>query len=160
MWGTDWEDQPIINAKCLNDRLSDMAFDWKAVHQLVASKSKLENFFGQKTGNRKENECAPMLSECMLVCNTQESVELNDGEKSEWCSESSKKYGVLNGDHVKPQGLSSTTLPSSNKKHSQDVSALLGIRKSTNNSGKQKPNASMKNAFSAITTYFQKSSSG
>lgn len=34
MWGTDWEDQPMINAKRLVQRLpKELVFDWKAVQK-------------------------------------------------------------------------------------------------------------------------------
>ena len=46
MWGTDWEDQPIINAKRLSDKLADMAFNWKMFRQ--CSTKGLDSYFGSK----------------------------------------------------------------------------------------------------------------
>ena len=46
MWGTDWEDQPIINAKRLSDKLADMAFNWKMFRQ--CSNKGLDSYFGSK----------------------------------------------------------------------------------------------------------------
>jgi uncharacterized protein YecE (DUF72 family) len=51
LWGTDWEDQPIINAKNLTAELTlleggkRMSYDWKAV--CAAQKGTLSSFFGK-----------------------------------------------------------------------------------------------------------------
>ncbi|KAJ7523754.1 hypothetical protein O6H91_18G061600 [Diphasiastrum complanatum] len=44
MWGTDWEDQPLINAKNLSNNLADAVFDWKVV-QRMTTKGSLYSLF-------------------------------------------------------------------------------------------------------------------
>jgi hypothetical protein len=54
MWGTDWEDQPIINAKRLADKLGSLAFDWKMFRQ--CSKKGLDSYFLRKAQNDSKVE--------------------------------------------------------------------------------------------------------
>jgi hypothetical protein len=42
MWGTDWEDQPLINARRLTERLpKELIFDWKSIQP----KSRIQSMF-------------------------------------------------------------------------------------------------------------------
>ncbi|MCO5579425.1 hypothetical protein L7F22_033280 [Adiantum nelumboides] len=131
MWGTDWEDQPIINAKSLNLKLRDTAFDWKAVLQLTVPKSMLETYFLSKG---KSEECTLISLQILPACSTERSDLGN-----EKCSEN----------HVMPIMAS--------KKHSEDVPARLGSAKKPKWTGKQTLNSSMKKTSSSITAYFQRS---
>eukprot|EP00249_Psilotum_nudum_P030668 c43542_g1_i1 orf=266-1651(-) len=44
MWGTDWEDQPIINARNLSLRLAGMVFNWKIAQEGISQKGSLKMF--------------------------------------------------------------------------------------------------------------------
>eukprot|EP00897_Mesotaenium_endlicherianum_P002696 jgi/Mesen1/2454/ME000158S01652 len=50
LWGTDHEDQPIVNARRLAVLLGDMVYDWRGVIQQRASKTGLRSFFSPGAG--------------------------------------------------------------------------------------------------------------
>ncbi|KAH7439931.1 hypothetical protein KP509_04G082600 [Ceratopteris richardii] len=147
MWGTDWEDQPLINAKNLNAMIGDMAFNWKASQQLSGSRSMLSAYFGRKT---KTEKCALVSKDFLPLCN-EEQKELEHDCNS---SQSSQKFEVSEfpGENV----FLAPAILTANRKHIQDSPALLGCIKKTKYNDNNKPLESLKKTSSSITAYFQK----
>ncbi|KAI5071310.1 hypothetical protein GOP47_0013561 [Adiantum capillus-veneris] len=137
MWGTDWEDQPIVNAKGLNAKLADMAFDWKAVQQLTAPKSVLETYFLSLVS--KSEEGTGVVSK--HACGTERSNLRNDERLS--CCQTTEDPVMA--------------IMASNKKHREDASALLSSAKKPKCAGKQKPISCTRKTSSSITAYFGRS---
>ena len=63
MWGTDWEDQPIVNARNLTQLLPEpMIFNWKAAQIATPTKGSLLSLFKTAQTSPLQTPCSPSSS--------------------------------------------------------------------------------------------------
>lgn len=131
MWGTDYEDQPIINSKNLSKEIGDLAYDWKSKIPKTGmlrfcSKIAQENHSTEKTRNVLENGSnfegeGRNVNEDSLENKTNLVQEDKEGERSE-CKDSQ----VIRSPTCE---LATNSTPSSDKKRSLNSSLVWSKKK-------------------------------
>lgn len=93
MWGTDWEDQPIVNARNLMQLLPEpMIFNWKAAQIATPTKGSLLSLFKSAQTSPLQNPCSSsssspvaksseLLSHVSPVQNVPQDSNISEGDK-------------------------------------------------------------------------------
>lgn len=166
MWGTDWEDQPIINAKSLVMKLGETSYDWKLAQREFAQKKCLDMYFRSKVDKLDANEhSSGMLERSFFHVETQERsvAEMIEENDREWrlnqrnlqnLDEPPSKSAVVKSN----LGKSIARFASIPNKHSVTSisSSVLGGKGKPNKMGKQKNVVASRGTLPSITTYFKK----
>jgi hypothetical protein len=93
MWGTDWEDQPIVNARNLTQLLPEpMIFNWKAAQIATPTKGSLLSLFKTaQTSSSPVAKSSELLSHVSPVQNVSHDSNISEGDK--YFESSTEKLG-------------------------------------------------------------------
>lgn len=122
MWGTDHEDQPVINAKNLTKEIGDLAYDWKSKISNTGmlrfcSKGLQGNFTTEKRRNGLENEKSSEEDGTTFVIKDTLETKTNLVQRTDSPDEGQQdNCGESRARRIAAGELTAVTISSSNKK--------------------------------------------